>query len=347
MSRTRALAPRRVIKTLDPSRLHPSDYVHLAGIQTKLSALDSTFELGYRQLREQNIPFPPGSLGFLYLSSCPDEPESTWQIRFRLADSDSLQSFRSGADLLLPDHKPWSIPLRYLGSKKYATLWELLVREGSVCSALFKPKPYYAGQTIKTLDPSLLQASDHLNIAGFTKSQISTPGSSFEITYYSQNGNRVRFPDDARGFLYLHSPAEEPKAKWEIRFCITNSDNNCPSSFKSGLDLLFPNQTPWAISLSSTKARSHPLRELLIREGLDIDALAHIPSVKTVMSTSRPLIYSLGQRFCLNFKNTTFQPIFISFGGEEKLDCYIEFLSRHRGPSPYIGMLYVTSLGLC
>ncbi|KZP11225.1 hypothetical protein FIBSPDRAFT_937619 [Athelia psychrophila] len=158
---------------------------------------------------------------------------------------------------------------------------------------------------------------------GFTKSQISTPGSSFEITYYSQNRNRVRFPDDARGFLYLHSPAEEPKAKWEIRFCITNTDNNCPSSFKSGLDLLFPNQTPWAISLSSTKARSHPLRELLIREGLDIDALAHIPAVKT--------------RFCLNFKNTTFQPIFISFGGEEKLDCYIEFLSRHRGPSPYIG----------
>lgn len=170
----------------------------------------------------------------------------------------------------------------------------------------------------------------------------------FRIVYTDEGRRYVPFPENARGFLYLHSPAEVPKALWEIRFRVT--DTNCPSTFNSGLDLLFPNQTPWAISFSAMHARNKkylPLRQLLTREGLDVDNLANIPVVKRMGQASRPLVYSLGQRFRLNFKNTTIQPIFISFSAEEKLDCYIRFLSLDRGPSPYTGVLHVTSLGLC
>lgn len=99
--------------------------------------------LGYkrRQLGSNSkcTPFPENSSGFLYLSSPADKPQSAWQIRFRVTDSSAPQSFKSGADLLCPDHKPWHIPLRTLGSKQYAPLWELLLRGRLVDDTLVRP----------------------------------------------------------------------------------------------------------------------------------------------------------------------------------------------------------------
>lgn len=125
-----------MIQTLNPSRLRPSDYVHLAGTTSTVWNQDSTFQLAYKHLDSKHLPFPPGSSGFLYLSSCADKPQSAWQIRFRVTENDTPQSFKLGADLLLPDQRPWSVLLRHLGSKKHSALWELLVQDGLINDAL-------------------------------------------------------------------------------------------------------------------------------------------------------------------------------------------------------------------
>ncbi|KZP27441.1 hypothetical protein FIBSPDRAFT_315985 [Athelia psychrophila] len=334
-------------KTLDSSRLQPSDYVNLAGTRPKFFTPDSTFELGYMQLNlnKELIPFPENSSGFLYLSALADKPQSAWEIRFRVTHSNAPQSFKSGVDLIRPDQKPWHIPLRSLGSKVHAALWELLLRDGLVDDALLHVRPFNAKQHIQTLYPSRLHPSDHLNISGSSHLKISAQESPFHITYTTSKNSPVPFPDYARGFLYLYSPVAEAKAMWEIRFRVTN--DNCPSSFKSGWDLLYPNLNPWAISLGSLRAHHPnylPLRDLLIHEGLDVDALLEkIGITKTKKPTSRPVIdYSLAQRFCINFERTNMTPTFITYGGE-RLQCAIQRIfdvGQQPRLSPYSGLAW-------
>ncbi|KZP33917.1 hypothetical protein FIBSPDRAFT_943017 [Athelia psychrophila] len=233
--------------------------------------------------------------------------------------------------------------IEIIGMQKYAALWELLLRDGLVDDALLHLRPSKLKQHIQTLDPSQLQPSDYLNLAGSPKLMISTQKSPFHVTYTRVGMCTVPFPDDARGFLYLHSPAAEPKAMWEIRFRIT--DSNCPSSFKSGSDLAYPNETTWAISLGSLHLHNPEylsLRDLLIRGGLDVDALLGKMGVtKIKRHTSMPLInYSLNQRFRIDFQRTLVRPTFISFSGEEQLECPIPLLftvGRQPGLSPYTG----------
>lgn len=83
---------------------------NLAGLRPAVSTSESTFKLAYKYSKSQHLPFPPGSSGFLDISSCVDKPQLTWQIHFRLADSDFPQSFRSGTDLLVSHETPWSVP---------------------------------------------------------------------------------------------------------------------------------------------------------------------------------------------------------------------------------------------
>ncbi|KZP06607.1 hypothetical protein FIBSPDRAFT_1053469 [Athelia psychrophila] len=292
--------------------------------------------LGYRRRefgpKSRTIPFPENSSGFLYLSSTTDKPQSAWEIRFRVTDGNAPQSFKSGVDLLSPDHKPWYIPLRKLGRKKYAALRELLLRDGLVDDSLFHLRPYNVKQHIQTLDPSRLQPSDHLNLSASSKSNIYNQESAFKVIYTHINKCLVPFPDDARGFLYLHSPAAKPMAMWDIRFRVT--DNNLPSSFKSGSDLLYPNGTTWAISLGSLQAHNPQylaLRDLLIREGFDVGALlSKIGFTKKKMAKSSPLIESsLDQRFRVDFQGAT-TVIFISLN--ERLRCAFRPMSQKLNP---------------
>lgn len=180
---------------------------------------------------------------------------------------------------------------------------------------------------------------------------IYTQESSFEVFYTKFNNRSTPFPDYARGFFYLHSPAAEPEAMWEIRFRIT--DNNCPSSFNSGSDLQYSNGTTWAISLGSLHPRTRKylaLRELLLRDGVDIDALlSKMGAVKRKTSTSIPLIdHTLDQRFRVDFQNTEIRATFINF--DEQLLCriYRLFTTTHQTQdiSPYSGTSYISSLDL-
>ncbi|KZP04136.1 hypothetical protein FIBSPDRAFT_1054883 [Athelia psychrophila] len=294
------------------------------------------------------MAFPAGSRGFLYLSQV-DELQPSWQIRFRVTDSNSPEAFESGTDLLLPDQRPWSVALRALGEVQLAALQKVLARDGLVGDALLSVRPRL--QSIQTLDPSRLRPSDYVNFAGAgrPKIKISSQDSFVKFVYHQSVRSQRRhipFPESANGFLYLHAPKEEPKILWQIRFRVT--DNASPASFESGSDLLNPNQIPWFISLQAMKARnSFPaLRELLIRDGLDFDSLAE-GNATARGPISTPSIYSLGQLFRVDFAVRNLDLRFVGFGADSQLECQVRSplsaKSRpHRGDNwvqinPYAG----------
>lgn len=82
-----------------------------------------------------------------------------------------------------------------------------------------------------------------------------------KLTYAQQGLGRTPFPHFTRGFLYLHM------ATLKIRFRVTGSDS--PLTFKSGVDLLRPNQAPWTIA----STRSPIVADMVSRDGLSFDAV--------------------------------------------------------------------------
>ncbi|KAF8340883.1 hypothetical protein F5887DRAFT_1284186 [Amanita rubescens] len=106
----------RVISTLCPKRLKPSDCIDLSGILTPAV----TLPCGRTRLRGLNhdykVPFPPNTRGFLYYHIPPKAPPFVGEIRFRCANS--LQDFPNGKDLLSIDRfNPWSITLSTLSNQ--------------------------------------------------------------------------------------------------------------------------------------------------------------------------------------------------------------------------------------
>ncbi|KAF8347387.1 hypothetical protein F5887DRAFT_28898 [Amanita rubescens] len=111
--------PLRVISTLCPKRLRPSDCIDISG----LSTTSITLPCGSALLRGLNhyckVPFPPNTRGFLYYHTPPKAPPFVGEIRFRCANS--LQDFSNGKDLLSTDKfNPWSVPLPALANQ---TAW--------------------------------------------------------------------------------------------------------------------------------------------------------------------------------------------------------------------------------
>ncbi|KZP27553.1 hypothetical protein FIBSPDRAFT_928070 [Athelia psychrophila] len=328
-SDVRPLRRRHSIGTLDPARLVPSDCLNLAGVcRPTISTANESFILPYHAKPNRKfLAFPAGSRGFLYLSNA-DEPQSSRQIRFRVTDSDSPEGFESGYDLLLPSQRPWSAALGALGKQQLAAVRELLLKDGWVSDMLPHARPKALKQSIQTLDPSRLRPADYLNLAGTGRHMISTPNSNFKLQYMQNYSDSVPFPDPASGFLYLHAPVDEPKVMWQIRFRVT--DHASPTSFEFGSDLLYPNQTPWFISMGAMKAHKKQffqLRQLLIRDGLDMDCLAE-GSIWPKGPNARRFIHSLGQSFLVDFQHYRLNLVFVGFGADSSFECPI--------PSPFL-----------
>ncbi|KAF7975775.1 hypothetical protein HWV62_8585 [Athelia sp. TMB] len=331
-----------------------------------------------------------------------DEP---WQVRLRLTDSDSVQSFESGSDLLLSDHTPWHLPLQ-TDAKYCAALWKLLMRDGvsekpthvglprskrntqtpiseqedvgeipanrkgpsscggpngrkgpisrrrlrdhnSLLLAILDglvdrgDKSYsldeddslmeieaieiptkrqsimrarmrnlikqYTKRNIQTLIPLRLRSSDYMDLGELTRAEAQIHGFKTFIKYtWSRNGHLPRslpFPENARGFLYLHAPLDELIATWQIRFRITDSDS--PGSFNSGVDLLWPDGTPWFIDVGTPKDPRWALPAIQERlQYTDVDQPA-----------PDPLIQSLGQPFRVDFQQKQLKLRFVGPDG--------------------------------
>ncbi|KZP27523.1 hypothetical protein FIBSPDRAFT_1040078 [Athelia psychrophila] len=321
----------------NPSRLLPSDCLNIAGVgQPTVSTTNASFILPkYHVEKGLRVLFPAGCRGFLYLSNA-DEAQSSWQIRFRVTDSDSPESFESGTDLLRPDQKPWSVTLKSLGETKSVVLQELLLKDGLISDAPVSLdvnsddpfinrslQPPARPRSVQTLDHTRLCPSDYLDLAGLKYPTISTQNANFRVGYTAIGHNRIPFPPSARGFLYLRASAEEPQIMWQIRFRIT--DNDSPESFKSGSDLLYPNQTSWFISLAALKSdrkEYFALRELLVRHELDIEHLVE-KCIAGHGPISRPIINSLGQLFHVDFGYQAFKLEFVGFGEDSAFECRI------------------------
>ncbi len=119
----------RVISTLCPKRLQPSDYIDLSGLSRPIITLPcgrTVFQRGFNQ-SDRKVRFPPNKRGFLYYHTPPKAPPFVGELRFRCANS--LEDFPNSKDLLSTDKfKPWSIPLSAMATQTtYLNLREQLM----------------------------------------------------------------------------------------------------------------------------------------------------------------------------------------------------------------------------
>ena len=124
--------PQRIISTLSPKRLQPSDRIDLSGVALPTIALSCGATILRGHKHDDKVPFPPNTHGFLYYHTPPKAPPFIGELRFRCANS--LEDFPNGKDLLSTDKfTPWSIPLCALANKTtYLSLREQLILDDLV-----------------------------------------------------------------------------------------------------------------------------------------------------------------------------------------------------------------------
>ncbi|KAF7977238.1 hypothetical protein HWV62_4343 [Athelia sp. TMB] len=128
------------IEKLDATRLRSSDFIDIGAVMDPtLRVGDSRVHLHYVNQHRSGFPnvrrpFPQSTRGFFYFHAPSDQPEITWQVRFRVTETSSPASFKSGSDLLYPNLTPWCIRLSTIDSQN--PLRELLLRDGLIAEAV-------------------------------------------------------------------------------------------------------------------------------------------------------------------------------------------------------------------
>ena len=157
----------------------------------------------------------------------------------------------------------------------------------------------------------------------------------------------VRFPMDTRGFLYYHSPAKFPATAGEIRFHIT--ENNRPSSFFRGKDLLSHRGVPWRIPLltiaSDSLACYKPIREQLLLENLvteeQLVTCARIFSSNS-FQTNSIIVHSLDQLFPITFgSSVTLWAVAQGAAWHVRIQKLFHDMRLRPSQSPYAGQLII------
>ncbi|KAI0368000.1 hypothetical protein BV20DRAFT_1123119 [Pilatotrama ljubarskyi] len=127
-------ARRLDLRTLDPAKLSPRDYVDLSGLSGYVvdrqaegppRLKDGTLSnINYDSLKKKtadggytfhDAPFPANSQGFLYFRARP-HAEVAGSVRFRVTQGRDPEYFAHGEDLLTVFGKPWQIPLVTIAS---------------------------------------------------------------------------------------------------------------------------------------------------------------------------------------------------------------------------------------
>ncbi|KAF8875856.1 hypothetical protein BD779DRAFT_1562357 [Infundibulicybe gibba] len=159
VSNTKPVGPkprkiRRVLSTLDPRHLQPSDF-------TDLSDMLPTFVLP--EVDPEQPGLKPNTRGFFYYHRPPGLPFTASGVRFRVTPSKdpSLTNFEAGKDLLFPFGLPWQIsfPSIVICSSTLGHLRDYLLRCGAITQSevdtyraqfgSYLPSSYY---TLHTLD---------------------------------------------------------------------------------------------------------------------------------------------------------------------------------------------------
>ncbi|KAJ7649425.1 hypothetical protein DFH06DRAFT_1475811 [Mycena polygramma] len=163
--RTKAKAQTRILSTLNPALIQPSDHVDLSNrmsisirFQAESRGKSASFEYIRRGLNPR--PFPRGATGFLYYHRHPHAAPLEGSIRLRVTDDARPSSFSHGQDLCLPSGFPWQLILPQIACRSpYKNLGVQLVRENlatpaqlSQCIALFHDRLIYPSATLFRLD---------------------------------------------------------------------------------------------------------------------------------------------------------------------------------------------------
>jgi hypothetical protein len=116
----------QAISTLLPTRLAPSDFLVLSGqlqVSPKLGPHSVQLSgIDYRSKPFRNatsflpdrVPFPPGTMGFLYCHAGLSHAPIAAHLRFRIMPSDNPADFERGHDLMIHEDMPWMRPLSRL-----------------------------------------------------------------------------------------------------------------------------------------------------------------------------------------------------------------------------------------
>jgi hypothetical protein len=117
-------------RTLDPSRLLPSDFINLSGRQHQ----------PFVYFRGQDcLTFPAGTAGFFYYHNpLQDVLPMSGETRFRITPSNDPSTFALGTDLLTPRSIPWGLPLITSHRKCYEPMVESLLQDNVVTKEIIQ-----------------------------------------------------------------------------------------------------------------------------------------------------------------------------------------------------------------
>ncbi|KAJ6463681.1 hypothetical protein C8R47DRAFT_78336 [Mycena vitilis] len=134
---------RHVVSTLNPHLIKPGDHLDLS------HRLEITLSFPHKQntktrsrlvytttvndlSKQEEVPFPENSEGFMYFHTQPNAAPLEGSIRFRLTSKNDPSSFSCGQDLTLPSGAPWQVILPQLINARYHRLRDQLLHENLV-----------------------------------------------------------------------------------------------------------------------------------------------------------------------------------------------------------------------
>ncbi|KAJ7130712.1 hypothetical protein C8R46DRAFT_1236152 [Mycena filopes] len=164
---------------------------------------------------------------------------------------------------------------------------------------------------LSTLNPLLLQPSDHIDLSGCRRRAIaftSAPpkgATSPSLIYQEPDGGRLPFPPQSAGFLYFHRDPDAAPLEAALRFRLTKNASPLPSSFETGQDLLLPTGVPWQLILPKLLQRPFPMivEQLLAEELITTTQISRCRSIFGSRRNMTPafLLFRLGQEFPVDF----------------------------------------------
>ena len=134
---------RRIIRTLDPTKLTPHDHIDFSTLSypcvnfvtqsTAHRVVSNPRSIEILAWGWPNKRFPTNTTGFLYYHIPSYTPPLAGEVRFRITPSSDPSSFAMGSDLLMRHGIPWRIPLLYVAGRDiFKDLHALLIRDGFI-----------------------------------------------------------------------------------------------------------------------------------------------------------------------------------------------------------------------
>jgi hypothetical protein len=202
---------------------------------------------------------------------------------------------------------------------------------------------------LTTLLPQHLQPSDFRSLSGKGIVYANTLAclSRSQLRFSQQNNKATPFPEDAKGFWYLHPGPSHAPIAGELRFRIVESGN--PEDFISGHDLVdVYGSLPWSIPLPSLLRHKvyAALASLLLLSGPNAHYSSIVRQINNnkmpIINTDATIIHSLGQPLYLDLSKTA-AGYRIASGNKlnpspSHFGLFTDWRKKTRGFTPYTGM---------